>query len=84
MLELSKIDKCIELIDGSRQSHVSWIEYFKSNPAEENKEMFYVGNRAFHEECVDKYNFVINFLNGLKCNTEHVSVVSVRDGIQVK
>jgi hypothetical protein len=84
MTEQSKIDKCIELIDDSRQSYVSWIEYFKSNPTEEHKEMFYIGDRKFHQECVDKYDFVINFLNGLKCNTEHVNVANVNDGTQAK
>jgi uncharacterized protein YehS (DUF1456 family) len=63
---------------------VSWIEHFKSNPTEEHKEMFYIGDQKFHQECVDKYDFVRNFLNGLKCNTEPVNVANVNDGTQAK
>jgi len=57
----------IIIILEARDSHLRWVEYFKANPGAENRMVRLgdvVGNRAFHEAWVEKYNKVLAVLLG--------------------
>jgi len=44
--------KAIEVIQESRKSHISWIDYYARNPGSENlPENKAVGDMIFHKEC---------------------------------
>lgn len=51
-------EECIEWIQGSLDSHISWANYYKRG----GEPTAWVGELEFHEECIVKYTQVIQYI----------------------
>ncbi len=68
---MSDIDKAIEIVKYSQESHqqwLEWIEWHETNDCHEDWETIIktAGNKNHHRQCIERYQTVINTLEGLK------------------
>lgn len=61
------IDEAIKIIESSKYSHITWIQWYQNHPEDIEKYKDTCGDIQHHQECIDNYNKVINLLENIKC-----------------
>lgn len=72
-----QIDDAIAIIEESRRSHASWIEWYRQRPEEEGKHAETCGDRKWHEEAIAGYDRVLEVLRHFERKEESMITPTV-------
>ena len=64
-----RIAKAIEIVSESRRSHETWIAWYKQQPGEEAKHAGTCGDVAWHQQCIEGYDHVLDVLREFQPTT---------------
>ena len=57
------IQKAIDIINESRETHVQWLKFQQNTPNWwQQPNINYVGDEEHHQKCINEYDFVIDIL----------------------
>jgi hypothetical protein len=62
------ISKAIEIIESSKRSHQTWLNWYSINPQGEIDYGDIAGNTQHHEICIENYTKVIELLKSYEDN----------------